>query len=100
MLEARDGRQATDLAERHSGPIQLLVSDVVMPGMTGADLVERLRPLHPEMRLLFMSGYTDAALENHVPLPPGAAFMEKPFTAATFTRTVREVLDRPRARPD
>ena len=96
MLEARDGRQASDLAERHSGPIQLLLSDVVMPGMTGADLVERLRPLHPEMRLLFMSGYTDAALENHAPLPPGAAFMEKPFTAATLTRKVREILDNPR----
>ncbi|OGK79675.1 MAG: hypothetical protein A2X52_04825 [Candidatus Rokubacteria bacterium GWC2_70_16] len=100
VLEARDGRQATDLAERHSGPIHLLVSDVVMPGMSGADLVECLRPLHPELRLLFMSGYTDAALANHAALPPGAAFMEKPFTAATFTRTVREVLDRPRARPD
>lgn len=96
MLEARDGRQASDLAERHSGPIHLLVSDVVMPGMTGADLVERLRPLHPEMRLLFMSGYTDAALTNHAALPPGAAFMEEPFTAATLTRKVRKILDNPR----
>ena len=96
VLEARDGRQASDLAARPSGPIQLLVSDGGMPGMTGADLVERLRPLHPEMRLLFMSGYTDAALANHSALPPGAAFMEKPFTAATLTRKVREILDNPR----
>jgi len=73
-----------------------MLEETVMPGMRGADLVERLRPLHPEMRLLFMSGYTDAALANHAALPAGAAFMEKPFTAATLTRKVREILDSPR----
>ena len=93
VLEAREGNEALLVMERHPGPLHLLVTDVVMPRMGGRALAERLASLRPELRVLFMSGYSEAAIAQHGVLDPGTAFMPKPFTPEGLTRKVREVLD-------
>ncbi|MBI1958447.1 MAG: GAF domain-containing protein, partial [Candidatus Rokubacteria bacterium] len=95
VLEARQGNEALLVLERHAGPIHLLVTDVVMPQMGGRALAERLASLRPEMKVLYMSGYSEAAIAQHGVLDPGTAFMAKPFTADEVTRKIREVLDAP-----
>jgi FixJ family two-component response regulator len=74
-----------------------VVTDVVMPRMTGRALSEQLRALGPGLRVLFMSGYTDAAVLYQGLLEPGTAFLQKPFGPEALLRKVREVLDQPRA---
>ena len=96
MLEAEHGRDALLLCERFSGPIHLLLSDVVLAQMSGRELVERLAPLRPEMRVLYMSGYSDEAIVHHGVLKPGTAFLQKPFTTESLMRKVREVIDKKR----
>src|SRR2546426_1072509 len=92
VLEARHGLDALRLAERHPDTIHLMVTDIVMPHMSGRDLADRLAEVRPKMKVLFMSGYTDhAAMHRH--LTPGAAFLQKPFTPETFARKVRSMLD-------
>jgi FixJ family two-component response regulator len=71
----------------------LLVTDVVMPGMTGREVGLLLAPAHPTMRVLYLSGYTDESIAHHGMLEPGIAFLQKPFTAEALARKVREVLD-------
>jgi two-component system, cell cycle sensor histidine kinase and response regulator CckA len=95
LVEAADGEEAARLCERHEGPIHLLVTDVVMPRMGGRQLTERLKTLHPEMRVLFMSGYTDDAVVRHGVLEAEVAFLQKPFTMDALHRKVRAVLDGP-----
>jgi CheY-like chemotaxis protein len=85
VLAARDGPEALALAAGHSGPLPLLVTDVVMPRMSGTQLAERLHSLWPEMRVLYLSGHTGESLA-------GAAFLEKPFSPAALVRKVREIL--------
>jgi len=92
VLEARHGLDALRVAERHADPIQLMITDVVMPHMSGRDLAERLVLSHPNMKVLFISGYTDHAV-MHRELMPGSQFLQKPFTPAAFARKVRGVLD-------
>ncbi|MBI3608687.1 MAG: response regulator [Nitrospirae bacterium] len=93
VLEARDGNEALDLCARHQGPIHLMVTDVVMPSMSGRDLSERVRRSRPELKIVYVSGYTDNAIAHHGVLEEGLAFVQKPFTADTLVRKVRDVLD-------
>jgi len=98
VLEASQGKEALFLSGQHEGPIHLMVTDTVMPGMSGRDLAERLKPSRPNMKVLFMSGYTDKAIVHHGELVPGTAFLQKPFTPDALARKVREVLDSPLGR--
>jgi PAS domain S-box-containing protein len=95
VLEASGGDEALSVSESHRGPIKLLVTDLVMPGMNGRDLAEQLLLRHPEIRVLYMSGYTNDAIVRQGVLEEGAAFLQKPFTPDALARKVREVLDAP-----
>ncbi|HEY3205028.1 MAG TPA: response regulator [Thermoanaerobaculia bacterium] len=92
VLDAGCGSDALDIARRSSGPVDLILTDVVMPEMSAAELTARLRRIRPQARLLYMSGYTDEAIVRHDVLAPGTAFLQKPFTPASLARKVREVL--------
>jgi len=93
VLVARHGLDAVRVATEYAGEIHLVITDVVMPGMGGRELVASLRPLCPDARILFISGYTDDEILRRGILDPKMAFLEKPFTANTLTRKVRETLD-------
>jgi PAS domain S-box-containing protein len=93
VLEARNGEEALTLCERHEGRIDLVATDVVMPGMNGGMLVERLAAKRPALRVLFMSGYTDDDILRRGIVDPRMAFLPKPFTPETLATKVREVLD-------
>ncbi len=92
VLLAGDGRQALELAEGYPDPIDLLLTDVVMPQMGGRELADRLAEAHPETKIIFMSGYSDDAIAHHGVLQPGTAFIKKPFTSDTLTQRIREEL--------
>ncbi|MCA2217883.1 ATP-binding protein [Jidongwangia harbinensis] len=93
VLTADGGVQALELAARHEGAIDLLVSDVVMPGMLGKELAERLVEVRPDTRVLFMSGYAQPVLASQGTLDPGVVLLEKPFTSADLLGAVRRRLD-------
>ena len=93
VIEARDGATAIALGEQHHGTIDLLLTDVVMPHLSGTELVKRLAALRPDMRVLYMSGYTDDSIVRHGILSSDIAFLPKPLTPESLTRKVREVLD-------
>ncbi|MFN8644288.1 MAG: response regulator [Candidatus Binatia bacterium] len=95
VLPAADGREALQLAERCDGPIHLLLTDVVMPGMSGSQLAERLAAVHPETRVIYMSGYAEDAVTRHGALTLGLAFLPKPCSTDLLVRKVREILDAP-----
>jgi len=95
VLEARHGEEALRVCEQHEGTIHLMVTDVVMPEMSGRELAERLALLQPEMKVLYISGYTHNAIASHGVLEPGIAFLQKPFTPDALVCKVREVLDAP-----
>jgi DNA-binding NarL/FixJ family response regulator len=94
VLEAPTGRDALSIASKRLSPIHLLLTDVVMPEMSGRELTERFVKLRPDARVLYMSGYTDDAIVRHGILRPGIAYLQKPFSPDTLARKVREVLDR------
>ncbi len=101
VLEARNGAQALQISGAHEGPIQLMVTDVVMPQMSGRELAQQLARLRPDMKVLYMSGYTDDAIVRHGVLGAGMAFVSKPFTPDALATKVRELLDAaPRLGPE
>jgi len=93
VLPARDGEEALKLENNHPDVIHLLLTDVVMPGMDGRALAGKLQSTRPNMKLLFMSGYTDNAIAHHGVLDKDLAFIQKPFSAESIARKIREVLD-------
>jgi CheY-like chemotaxis protein len=93
VLAAEGGEEALQVAREYQGEIHLLLTDVVMPGKSGPELVKALRPLRPDTAVVYMSGYTDDQLEHHGVLDADVILIEKPFTAKRLTGTVRSVLD-------
>jgi two-component system, cell cycle sensor histidine kinase and response regulator CckA len=93
VLAAADGQEAQLVAAQYAGPIHLLLTDVVMPGMNGRALAEMLAPRNPGMKVLYMSGYTDSFIAGHGVLEEGIHLLHKPITEEMLLRKVREVLD-------
>ena len=94
VLEAPDGQAALELASMHRGSIDLLMTDVVMPGLNGRELAERMNQIRPGIKILYMSGYTDQAIGRRGILESEAALLQKPFTLAALTSKLREILTR------
>lgn len=95
VLEAQDGDHALALSQSHGGEIHLMLTDVVMPNMTGRELVREIASARPGLKVVYMSGYTnDEALRRAV-VDEGAPFVQKPFTLNTLLGKIREVLDAP-----
>jgi two-component system cell cycle sensor histidine kinase/response regulator CckA len=93
VLEAAGGAEALSLAERHPGDIRLLLTDVVMPRMSGRDLAQQLVTLRPGLRVLYTSGYIDDTIVHHGILEPWMAFIQKPFAPNVLFQTIRDLLD-------
>jgi CheY-like chemotaxis protein len=97
VLEARRGEEALLLAEKYPGTLHLAVSDMIMPGMNGLELARRLAVLKPDLRTIYMSGYTDTSILDEGILGSDTPFLSKPFTPGALLRKVREVLDSKRS---
>jgi signal transduction histidine kinase/CheY-like chemotaxis protein len=93
VLEACDGREALQVAGRHAGPIHLLISDCLLPHLSGAELAGRLRPCYTDLRVLYVSGYPAAEAAEVAGIDPSVPFLQKPFSAAALADQVRELLD-------
>ena len=92
VIEAEDGHTALELAAMHVGPIHLLLTDVVMPGISGRELAERVSQIRPGIKIIYMSGYTDQAVVHHGILRNDAVLLQKPFTLMTLAGKLREML--------
>ncbi|MFQ5991134.1 MAG: ATP-binding protein [Nitrospiraceae bacterium] len=99
VLEALHGIDALVIGARHMGPIHLLLTDVVMPQMSGREVADQLLSLRPDLKVLYMSGYTEHAIVHHGVLEPGITLIQKPFTSEELLRKVREVLDTEKRKP-
>jgi CheY-like chemotaxis protein len=93
VLEAANGEEALKVADRHQGPLHLLLSDVVMPRMGGPELAQELVARRPEVKILYMSGYTDHPMVRRGVVNAGVAFLQKPFTPTVLVSRIREVLE-------
>jgi two-component system, cell cycle sensor histidine kinase and response regulator CckA len=94
VFDAANGRNALAFAQKYSGKIHLVLTDVVMPGMSGRDLVDQLKSTRPGIKALYVSGYTDNAILHHGILDSGVAFLQKPFSVESLLHKMREVLDK------
>jgi len=92
VLEAEDGEAGLQTAKEFAGTIDVIITDVVMPGMSGRELAQRVTEARPETKVLYLSGYTEEAIAHEGALDPGTAFLQKPFTLQVLSRKVREVL--------
>jgi len=99
VLETSHGGEALLACENHKQPIHLLLTDVVLSQMSGRELAQRLSPIRPEMKVLYMSGYSEDAIVQHGVLDSGTSFLQKPFNTETLITKVRAILDAPRAKP-
>ena len=95
VLVAESGQEALRLAQQHTGPIHLLVTDVVMPQMSGREVGMLLAAMRPQLKVLYLSGYADESIVHHGVLEPGLAFLQKPFSPESLALKVREILDAP-----
>jgi CheY-like chemotaxis protein len=95
ILTARSAAEAIRISESHPGFIHLMVTDVIMPGMSGDKLASYLSSLRPQMKVLYVSGYTDNTTVHHGVLEPGLAFLQKPFSPKILARKVGELLSSP-----
>jgi response regulator RpfG family c-di-GMP phosphodiesterase len=93
MLVAENGAAALRLAKEHKAEIDLLITDLIMPGMGGRDVARKIRRMRPETSVLYISGYTDTALQHSGALQRSMSFLGKPFTPEALSRKVREVLE-------
>jgi two-component system cell cycle sensor histidine kinase/response regulator CckA len=96
VLEAKSGTEAMDISQQHDGLIDLLLTDVVMPGISGRLLADQLMQLRPEIKVVYMSGYTGQTVGAHGILDPGSVFLQKPFTRDALARKIREALSQRR----
>ncbi len=95
VIDAPDGGAAIQISQAHKGPIHLLLTDVIMPGMNGRELADKVVPTRPEMRVLYMSGYTENHIGHNGTLDEGITLLQKPFTLPALKAKVREMLDTP-----
>ena len=93
VLEASNGEEALKIVERHEGPLDLLLSDVVMPRMGGPELAQELLARRPAVKVLYMSGYTDHPMVRRGVVNAGVAFLQKPFTPTVLVSRIREILE-------
>ena len=93
IVEAGSGKEALQVAANETGPIDLLLTDVIMPGISGLLLAERLAPSRPDMQVVYMSGYTDNAVADKGILLPGIHFINKPLVPTALARRLRAILD-------
>ena len=94
ILMAENGHEALKVLAAHDAPVQLLLTDVIMPSMGGKELFTRIVKTHPEVKVIYMSGYTDNMIAHHGVLDKGTAFLQKPFTIQALTAKVKEVLEK------
>jgi FixJ family two-component response regulator len=92
VLPASSPEDALGLAASHTGPLHLLLTDVIMPGMSGPELARRLAAERPDLAILFMSGYTDGSVAPHGVLEPGIQFIQKPFDRSSLLQKIRATL--------
>jgi CheY-like chemotaxis protein len=99
VLQARDGSEALQVLEDHTGPIDILITDVVMPRLGGPELVERLQEARPQTPIIYMSGYTDDKTVRDIMADSGVNFLQKPFSPAALAELTRQVLGGTRGAP-
>jgi DNA-binding response OmpR family regulator len=95
VLDAPDSNTAIELANGCESPIDLLLTDVILPGISGRDMAELLQISRPSMKVIYMSGYTDEFIAEHGIMDPTIVLLEKPFRMSTLLQNIREVLDGP-----
>jgi two-component system cell cycle sensor histidine kinase/response regulator CckA len=93
VLVAEGGKEALEVLEHHDGPVDLLLTDVIMPEMNGKQLFERISNAYPDVRVLYMSGYTDNVIAHHGVMEAGIHFIQKPFSVRALVAKVQEALE-------